>query len=625
MNKIRVISLSRGTGTAEETLEFAAGINLIVGPPNTGKTKWLQTLDYLFAETGPPENTLGDVLTTKYTQASAILSIGQEEVHIQRRWTEPGSRGKVFVNGQPMLATDFSEFLLQKLEMPAIRFPLGQKWPQIGWRTLLRHVYRQQRFWTDIADKQPKPEQHACLMLLLGLAEHLFPQARTDLTLAQEQRMVLESDRRRFVQVLDDLSRELLDTPPAAGITDEALQRAIENIEAFRNGLLEQRAVIVQAITNSVQEREQSRAAELAALESEWVDLQRLGEQYANSLKDAESRLNEARAYERTVEGELARLNRAIAAGESLTPLKVTRCPVCEQSVADRADSETQCFLCGQSLPISNGGNQSDRMAIEVNRLQSELDEAQQLIRQLSLDCEVAGKNRSIAQERFAMLEARLRPYRSASAALIPPELSNIDIQIGALEERIRQLNRLRNTLKRRDQLANEIQTLDGRIERLEKAITEHEAQVDFVTAADALGDGMNEFLNLLNEASPGAWNQGRISALLTPSSFDFLVGSGRWSNKLGGTMTLYFLLAYHFGLLRLTADASRRYPGLSIIDLPPQLDEAAVVEMERFIVQPFLKLLRTDQFSDAQVILTGSTFEGVEGVRRIPLEHVWT
>lgn len=40
--------------------------------------------------------------------------------------------------------------------------------------------------------------------------------------------------------------------------------------------------------------------------------------------------------------------------------------------------------------------------------------------------------------------------------------------------------------------------------------------------AGTNLGDGMNEFLNLLNEASPGAWNQGRISALLTSSSFDF-------------------------------------------------------------------------------------------------------
>jgi hypothetical protein len=99
-----------------------------------------------------------------------------------------------------------------------------------------------------------------------------------------------------------------------------------------------------------------------------------------------------------------------------------------------------------------------------------------------------------------------------------------------------------------------------------------NDTQADFVAAGDALTDGMNEFLNLLNDASPGAWNQGRINVLLTSTNVEFFVGNGRSSNKLGGTMTLYFLLAYHFGLLRLSGDPLRRYPGLSIIDLPPQL-----------------------------------------------------
>ena len=35
-----------------EALNLSAGVNLIVGGPNTGKTKWLETIDYMLGDTG---------------------------------------------------------------------------------------------------------------------------------------------------------------------------------------------------------------------------------------------------------------------------------------------------------------------------------------------------------------------------------------------------------------------------------------------------------------------------------------------------------------------------------------------------------------------------------------------
>lgn len=35
-----------------EHLDFREGVNLLVGRPNTGKTKWLQTLDFLLDDPG---------------------------------------------------------------------------------------------------------------------------------------------------------------------------------------------------------------------------------------------------------------------------------------------------------------------------------------------------------------------------------------------------------------------------------------------------------------------------------------------------------------------------------------------------------------------------------------------
>lgn len=50
---LSISSLERHLATGNvETLTFETGVNVFVGRPNTGKTKWLQTLDYLLGDTG---------------------------------------------------------------------------------------------------------------------------------------------------------------------------------------------------------------------------------------------------------------------------------------------------------------------------------------------------------------------------------------------------------------------------------------------------------------------------------------------------------------------------------------------------------------------------------------------
>jgi predicted ATP-dependent endonuclease of OLD family len=40
----------RGTNISEDSLEFAAGVNVLVGEANTGKTKWLESIDYVLGD-----------------------------------------------------------------------------------------------------------------------------------------------------------------------------------------------------------------------------------------------------------------------------------------------------------------------------------------------------------------------------------------------------------------------------------------------------------------------------------------------------------------------------------------------------------------------------------------------
>ena len=38
-------AVSRRTANETESLQFQPGMNVLVGEPNTGKTKWLETID----------------------------------------------------------------------------------------------------------------------------------------------------------------------------------------------------------------------------------------------------------------------------------------------------------------------------------------------------------------------------------------------------------------------------------------------------------------------------------------------------------------------------------------------------------------------------------------------------
>ena len=105
-----------------ESLNFQIGVNVLVGRPNTGKTKWLQTLDYLLGDTGanPFEDSDDESLCDKYDAAGVELFVGEERLYVERRWKEIGARTKIFVNGEAFDPPNFQRFSLQKLQIPVL-------------------------------------------------------------------------------------------------------------------------------------------------------------------------------------------------------------------------------------------------------------------------------------------------------------------------------------------------------------------------------------------------------------------------------------------------------------------------------------------------------------------------
>src|SRR5207237_335946 len=72
------------------------------------------------------------------------------------------------------------------------------------------HIYRQQRFWGDLADKQPEAEQHACLLQFLGLAERIYTNDYGQLIELRMKVERLRSRREQFNQTLDQLARDII-------------------------------------------------------------------------------------------------------------------------------------------------------------------------------------------------------------------------------------------------------------------------------------------------------------------------------------------------------------------------------------------------------------------------------
>lgn len=615
----------------DEILHFKPGVNVIVGLPNTGKTKWLRMLDYLMGDPDPPESTFGIDLADKYDSIEAIFLIGDEEYSVERRWKERGSKTKVYVNEEPISVNEFSQFLLSKLEIPALNFPKGspyseRSWPELSWRMLLRHIYRRQRFWTDFADKQPEGEQYACLMQFLGLAEHLFSDEYGQLVEKQKRIFKLQSMKDAFLNMLDELSNELVEEKEIqVTITRESIDLAIRRIYSKVEDLQQQRQQLMNDLLNKTAQGDNNEQNAFNQLSRTWNELQVAQEEINIRLTRIQKRLEELQDYKKAVDRELAKLQRTQSAGRLLIDLKITHCPACDQLVSRSESDAEHCFLCHQPInPISDDAS-TNRIDFEAEQLKEERQEVDELIATLVNDQEVTIAEKRRIEEGIERVNSQMKPIRQIAASIIPPEVPIIDMESGRLQERIRQLTRIKSTLDLREKLSEDINRIEGEVAELKIQVQKLSQKANLEQAADRMTDGMNTYLNALQAQGKNLWTQGPVSFKIRKRDYGVIVNGDDWANKLGGTLTLYFLFAYHHALLSLIKYPNTNYPGLAVLDLPPTLEDGSTIkDDENFVLKPFVQLMQTQDMEKTQVIATGATFEGLTGVNRIELTRVW-
>ncbi len=215
LNIVRLRRVSRD-GEIEE-LAFRPGLNLIAGPPNAGKSQWVRMLDHLLGDPEPFEDRFAPDISDKYVTLEADITIGRDAFLIRRDFNRKGMKTKVRVDDKLFDTTGFQQWLLEQLRIPPVAFPKGltmnlaQQWPELSFRTLYRHIYRQQRFWGDLADKQPMSESNACLLQFLGLASRIFSKDTQEL-----RELRAQSDRKSTEIHTIDLAIDAVVARPAA-------------------------------------------------------------------------------------------------------------------------------------------------------------------------------------------------------------------------------------------------------------------------------------------------------------------------------------------------------------------------------------------------------------------------
>lgn len=612
----------------EDILTFEPGVNLIVGKPNTGKTKWLSMIDFLMGDRGKPDEAFGD-LAEKYDSVKALFEIDGEQFWVERQWKSQGNKTKIFIEDSGVTPEEFSQFMMERLKIPVVHFPKGnpfeeRAWPELSWRTLLRHIYRQQRFWNDIADKQTEGEQHACMLQFLGIAEHLFSNKAGELVKKRKERWKLEGVKDKYIEILDDISREIAGEKEfQVALTTDSIDAATERIKTEVKTLESNKYTLLSQLrSSSVSDGDQSDSLE--KLQNRWAQLNSIQNELVETLHKLNARLQELVGYKEVLQSEIGKIERAKSAGNLLSVIRVTNCPVCDQTINKTAKDEDSCYLCGQTWQ-NNPSAGSERVSAEIERLREEVSEVTNLIAKVST--ERNQKNRLLrgVAEEILGIKDQLRPVQQAAASILPPDISLIDMEIGRLQERIRQLERIKGLLQEQKGISNQIDNLSQEIEDLQTAVNIENNKITYEYSSDLLADGMTNYLNVLNSKRNNLWSLGRIGLRLREKDFRFTIDGKPWSTALGGTLSLYFLLSYHYGLLSITNKESCHYPGFSMIDLPATLQDGSTIkDKENFIVEPFIDLMTKSEMSDTQVIFTGAAFEELSHVNRIELSKVW-
>lgn len=631
---ICIRELRRTTSKGEvERLQFEEGVNVLVGPPDTGKTTWLRMLNYLLGDKDRPEESFDSDLVDKYDSISATVEIGEEAHELERRW-EYGYRSKVLLDGEKIHQDVFSDVILEHLGWPRVSFPLGNpyrksNWVRLSFRILLRHIYRTEGSWTvgSLAPKQRESHLHAALAYFLGIADRMYPPEWHDLVEKEEELRSVEARRDEFTNVVEEVSEDLFPTDASVSfVTPEILEKRLSDLRSRDEELKRERIKNVQGAA----EEGTSNGYDLELSERRASLVQRR-ESLVEERDKTKERMSEVKDLVHSLRDELQRMEQTQTASDVLSNLSVTNCPVCDQEVDESAPSGT-CYLCGQDVDVPEAEDGDERLQFERQQIEEELQEFEDMMDELERQFNVQKRKIAGLDEEINEIDTALEPAKSDISGLVDSKLAEIDSERGRIKEKIQQIQRFSEVVTKRDHLEERMTNLQAEVEELEETAKGKRGNIDFGSVTRDLEKGMkryisevNGYVNKYNISSEYEFPNIDFRVEMSRRNFQITVNGEKWHSQMGGVRRTQFLLAYTYGLISLTEKEKYRYPGISIIDfLPDLIDREDIGGRENYLVEPFSDLCESSD-ERLQVIIAGAAFEGLPGATVQELEQVWT
>lgn len=430
--------------------EFKKRVTVITGPVASGKTSLLEMIKYAFG---------GNAIRTKAVRehvsaVEILMRIGDERYTLER----PIGVGREAVTvtplqGRPQMlpvsaeAGDrtLSEFLLDRLGIPQLRFPVSGRKPDeelttVSFYDIYGLMYLdQEQIDGAIGYEGPRQQKwRQTFEVVYGLADPELARLQTELGQAN-------ADISRVANYISQVTRFL----EATGF--DALASASDGAERLRAELAELDRQIERARATSRKAERLPAAGDDASRELE-RELDEIRMELARAVAGSEA-LNRVRAQLRA---DVDHVERARSATTMLRELDFELCPRCLQEL-DADVPAAACRLCRQTEPEEDQGLAAE---LESRRLERQLSETSDL-----LEANVT-RARGL-EERLAATTARLQQARSERDRRAREAVAPFIEELTALSQRRGATMRATQEAERRGRLRAELGDANAEHERL--------------------------------------------------------------------------------------------------------------------------------------------------------------
>lgn len=529
--------LLMGPGAPNAEVQFAAGLNVIVGASNTGKTYVAQCVDFMFGGSRPPKEIPE---AAAYDTVRLGLQLGQQEWVLERSLR--GGDFRIFgrdqheprvlgAKHQPDKDDTVSHLLLDASGLSGKKVKTNQqgKTRGLSFRDIARLVLVDET--SVIAQRSPifsgqqtsRTAENAVFRLMLTGIDYSS-------VIAKEDPKVVKGRREGKSEVLEEFLEKAREQAQEQGVveTEDQLNERFEQLEAAANAA----AQVLTAEQQSASALEDNR-------KSAWQRLRHVDSRMA-VLTELQKRFT---LLHDQYESDLRRLEAVSEASVRLGQMKEERCPVCG-ALAEHQETEHQ----HEHASLEEVAGASTAEAAKIRTLLADLGKTL-----AANEAEILRLKREREEKRKALDDAG-------------QELSD------TLRPRVQEaLQKHRERLVDRDKVRRALDLL-ARVRELESLLAEVEAAPKRERAegpSTAVGADEAEEFSLEVEGLLRSWHFPNLERVTFSEEDQDVVISGQRRASHGKGVRAITHAAFNLALMKYCRDRAKPHPGMVLIDSP--------------------------------------------------------